>query len=125
LTVALKTVVEKIIFDEADSGQPRAIGVRLSSSKDGPKYQVRAAREIVICAGTIATPHLLLLSGIGPKAELESVGVSVVKDAPAVGKNLVDVSGLYCVVSAFKPLTFAPEHDWGTCVCACSLWLVS
>jgi len=48
------------------------------------------ADEIIVCAGTIASPHLLLHSGIGPADELRALGIPVVQDLPGVGKNLRD-----------------------------------
>ena len=48
------------------------------------------AREVVLCAGAIGSPHLLQLSGVGPREALEAVGVEVVLDHPSVGANLVD-----------------------------------
>ena len=51
---------------------------------------LKAKKEVVISAGAIGSPQILLLSGIGPKAHLQSVGVPVVKDLPGVGQNLQD-----------------------------------
>ncbi|XP_068994292.1 glucose dehydrogenase [FAD, quinone]-like [Neodiprion pinetum] len=51
---------------------------------------VRAAREVIVFAGTIASPQLLLLCGIGPKKHLDSVGVRVVQDLPGIGENFQD-----------------------------------
>ncbi|KAN0142076.1 GMC oxidoreductase [Lactarius tabidus] len=98
LTVAIYTMVEKILFDESGA-EPRAIGVEVSKSPTSPKYCVRATREVILSAGTIATPHLLLLSGIGPQEELSKVGIKVVKDLPQVGKNYYDhiSSGPICM----------------------------
>jgi len=90
LTVAINTMVEKILFDESGA-EPRAIGVEVSKSATSPKYRVRATREVILSAGAIATPHLLLLSGIGPQEELSKVDIRVVKDLPQVGKNYYDV----------------------------------
>lgn len=50
----------------------------------------RAAREIILCAGAIGSPQLLLLSGVGPAAELERLGVRVAANLPGVGANLQD-----------------------------------
>ncbi|XP_011309456.1 glucose dehydrogenase [FAD, quinone] isoform X2 [Fopius arisanus] len=56
--------------------------------KDGKRHSVLAKREVVLSAGTVGSPQLLLLSGIGPKEELQAKGIPVVLDLPGVGKNL-------------------------------------
>ncbi|NOG73152.1 GMC family oxidoreductase [Roseicella sp. DB1501] len=66
----------------------RAAGVRLT--RGGTPFTIRAEREVILSAGAIASPHLLLLSGIGPAEHLHAVGVPVVHDLPAVGRNLQD-----------------------------------
>ncbi|KAH7252959.1 hypothetical protein FSOLCH5_013802 [Fusarium solani] len=58
--------------------------------KSGEKHSLRAKKEIILCAGAIDTPRLLLLSGIGPREHLESVGIQVTSDIPGVGENLMD-----------------------------------
>jgi choline dehydrogenase-like flavoprotein len=60
------------------------------TTQDGTKHTVHAATEIILCAGSIDTPRLMLLSGLGPRQHLESVNVPVVKDIPGVGENLQD-----------------------------------
>ncbi|MGK8509653.1 GMC family oxidoreductase [Nocardia asiatica] len=68
--------------------------------------------EVVLCAGTIETPKLLLLSGIGPARDLEDLGVSVVSDIPGVGANLHDHPGVGITFSAKKPvLPGANQHS--------------
>ena len=57
---------------------------------DGGTSVVHADKEVVLSAGAIGSPHLLLLSGVGPRAELEAVGVDCRLDAPDVGKHLKD-----------------------------------
>lgn len=81
LVVMPDTDVHRILFN----GQ-RACGVLLRN-KDGVK-EVSARREIILSAGAIQSPKLLQLSGIGPRALLESLGIPVVVDAPGVGANL-------------------------------------
>ena len=54
------------------------------------EHTVHAAREVVLCGGSIASPHLLQLSGIGPADLLKSLGIAVVHDLPGVGRNLSD-----------------------------------
>ncbi|WP_433298757.1 GMC family oxidoreductase [Pseudonocardia sp. CA-142604] len=56
----------------------------------GETTEMRAAREVIVSCGTVDTPRLLLLSGIGPGAELLDVGIDVVQDLPGVGRNLHD-----------------------------------
>jgi len=52
------------------------------------QYNVKAKKEVILTAGTINSPQLLLLSGIGPKNHLNSVGIRTVLDLPGVGENL-------------------------------------
>ena len=66
----------------------RCTGVELLL--DGELYPVGASREVILCAGTIHTPRLLLLSGVGPHADLERLGIDTVIDLPGVGRNLQD-----------------------------------
>jgi choline dehydrogenase len=66
----------------------RAIGVEYL--RDGRREEVRAQREVVVCAGAIDTPKLLMLSGIGAAADLQALGIPVVSDLPGVGANLQD-----------------------------------
>ncbi|KAF8487360.1 GMC oxidoreductase [Russula ochroleuca] len=98
LTVALSTVVERVLFDESGS-EPHAVGVEVSKSAEAPKYRVRANREVILCGGTIASPQILLVSGIGPEEVLSKAGIKVVKDLPQVGKNYYDhiSSGPICI----------------------------
>ena len=56
----------------------------------GEVVAVHAAKEVILSAGAIGSPHLLLLSGIGPRQELEAAGIACLVDAPDVGKHLQD-----------------------------------
>lgn len=58
--------------------------------RDGQRLEVRARREVILSSGAFGSPHLLLLSGIGPAAKLKAAGVEVVHDLPGVGENLQD-----------------------------------
>jgi choline dehydrogenase len=84
-------MVEKILFDTTDPGRPRATGVQISKGLNAWKYCIRARREVIVCSGSISTPHLLLVSGLGPKNELENLDIPVIRDHPQVGRNFVDV----------------------------------
>ncbi len=58
--------------------------------KDGRVERVRATREVLLCAGAVNSPHLLMLSGIGPAEHLRANGVEAIADLPGVGRNLQD-----------------------------------
>jgi choline dehydrogenase-like flavoprotein len=82
--------VNRILFDE----DMAATGVQFVSVNDtsaAPKT-VRARREVILAAGTIHTPQVLQLSGIGPSAALEAAGLEVKVDLPGVGSNFQDHS---------------------------------
>ena len=66
------------------------------------------AREVVLCGGAINSPQLLLLSGIGPKADLEQLGIDVVADLPGVGSNLQDHLEVYIQYASKQPVSIGP-----------------
>ena len=74
---------------EADPDSLRATGVEYRTA-DRQTATVLAAKEVVLSAGAVGSPHLLMLSGVGPQAELDAVGVPCHLDAPDVGKHLKD-----------------------------------
>lgn len=76
--------VTKVITSEWDP--KKALGIELIN-KEGKKVQLFANKEVILTAGAIGSPQILLQSGIGPKEDLEKLGIPVVKDLP-VGKNL-------------------------------------
>lgn len=85
----------------------RAVGVRYVH---GGKQQVAYAdSEVVLSAGAINSPKLLLLSGIGPADELKALGIDVVHDLPGVGKNLHDQLEVYITAEATRPITYDGE----------------
>lgn len=99
--------VQSLTFDGT-----RVTGVHLV--KDGEPVLLKCTREVILCAGSLGSPQILLNSGIGPRAELEAAGVPVVCDSPGVGKNLQDhLDGLITVRSA-SPLTLG--FSWGSLV---------
>jgi choline dehydrogenase-like flavoprotein len=74
----------------------RAVGVRVKGRRGGERV-VRAEREVVLSAGAIGSPQLLMLSGIGPAAHLAEHGIAVRHDLPGVGENLQDHPYVVCV----------------------------
>ncbi|KEF55609.1 uncharacterized protein A1O9_08359 [Exophiala aquamarina CBS 119918] len=66
-----------------------AISVDVTTN-DGERLTIPASTEIILCAGSIDTPRLLLLSGLGPRQDLEDLRIQITKDIPGVGQNLQD-----------------------------------
>ena len=98
LTIWTKSLAEKILFE----GRV-ASGVRVW--REGAATQVRARREVVLAGGAINSPQVLMLSGIGPAAELQRHGIAVVADRPGVGGNLQDHLEVYFQVACREPIT--------------------
>ena len=91
-------LVTRVLFEGR-----RAVGV--SYRRGGEAVTVRARREVIVSAGSIASPQLLKLSGVGPAAELQALGIPVVHDLPGVGENLQDHLEFYFQVACKEPVT--------------------
>lgn len=84
LRLLTNVTATRVLFD-----QGAAVGVEVVDSH-GEIRIIPAAREVILCAGTIGSPHLLQLSGIGDPDHLKSIGVPVMASSPEVGQNLQD-----------------------------------
>ncbi|MFD9128112.1 GMC family oxidoreductase [Kitasatospora sp. NPDC059571] len=85
LTVAARTLVRRVLFEGT-----RAIGIEVEvEGATGPE-RILARREVILSAGAVGSPHLLLLSGVGPAGELAAHGIETVADLPGVGRDLTD-----------------------------------
>jgi choline dehydrogenase-like flavoprotein len=78
--------------------QKRAVGVEFAH--EGEIKQLRASREVLLCAGALQSPQVLMLSGIGPHKHLVEKGIATVQDVPGVGQNLHDHIDVVQVVDA-------------------------
>lgn len=87
----------------------RAVGIEYS--KGGSIKTARARKEVILSAGSIGSPQLLQLSGIGPAKVLEDAGVEVVKDLPGVGENLQDHLEVYFQIHCKQPITLNSKLD--------------
>lgn len=83
LTVSTDSRAERLVIEDG-----RCTGV--TYRRNGELVTASATREVVVSAGAVDSPRLLLLSGVGPADELEAAGVQVVHDLPGVGRNLHD-----------------------------------
>lgn len=93
LTVRTDAHVHRVLIEDAvndNRAAKRAVGVAYSLTEHGPETSVTARREVVVSANAIATPKVLMLSGIGPGPHLHSHAVTVHVDLPAVGANYHD-----------------------------------
>ena len=99
LTVKTGVTVTRIVVEHG-----RAVGVELV--EDGQKTVLRCEREVLLTAGAINSPRLLMLSGIGPADHLRDVGVPVVHDLPGVGANLQDHLDLYVIAECTGDHTY-------------------
>jgi choline dehydrogenase len=104
------------VLTEAPAVQLTLSGTRctgLDFLVDGKRHSVHASREVILCAEAIHTPQLLLLSGVGPQADLAQLGIDSVVDLPGVGRNLQDhvcIRGLCFEAKAPLP---AANHNLG------------
>ena len=104
LEIMSETLANRVVFDGK-----RAVGVEVE--RDG-RTEVVEGREIILSAGAIGSPHLLLLSGVGPAGHLAEMDVPLVHDSPGVGQNLRDhpqVSLRWETKEGYEQDRFAPR----------------
>jgi choline dehydrogenase len=124
LTIWTESLVTRVLFEEESiaAGRPRATGVeilegahlyradRAAGEADEPIARVaHATREVIVSAGAFNTPQVLMLSGIGPRAELEEHGIETLVDLPGVGRNLQDRYEVPIVVRADSPFSLVEQ----------------
>ena len=97
LRVLLRAQAERLIFEGR-----RCVGVAFRER--GRRREVRARREVILCAGTINSPQLLQLSGIGAPDHLGSLGIETLVASPDVGRNLQDHAGVYVQYVCTQPV---------------------
>lgn len=119
ITVLTETLVEKLVIKETAPGQLSAVGIKL---QNGTEIH---GREIIVSAGAVRSPQLLMLSGIGPAEELAKFNIPVLLNNPHVGKNFSDHSLFYHTWRVKDPsagwalgspnaLFREPQYGWGT-----------
>jgi choline dehydrogenase len=106
LRVETGCLVHKIALDGK-----RAVAV--SYQQGGKSVNAEAGREIILCAGAIGSPQILMLSGIGPGAALSQLGIPLVADLPGVGQNLQDHLASGITFQCKQPITLAGAETLG------------
>ncbi len=103
LNVIVHAMTEKITIENG-----RAVGAVFT--QDGERREIRCAKEVLVCGGSINSPQLLMLSGIGPGEHLRQLGVPVLVDAPQVGQNLQDHLQLRLTYRLNRPISFNDQY---------------
>ncbi len=104
LAVWTQRFVTQVLFEGS-----RAVGVEVAHGLGGGAVERLMAGEVILAGGAINSPQLLLLSGIGPAADLDALGIPVIADRPGVGKNLQDHLEVYVQHQSAKPVSMQPS----------------
>ncbi|WP_317929478.1 GMC family oxidoreductase [Halioxenophilus sp. WMMB6] len=107
LTVKTEVKVQRIVFDENKT----ATAVEVTDS--GTLQTITANKEVILCAGALETPKLLMLSGIGPREELEKFSIPAVEYIESIGKNLQDHPNVCIFYKTNKPIDFFYPQLYG------------
>ncbi|MFT5788994.1 MAG: choline dehydrogenase [Shewanella sp.] len=104
LTVITHALVHKVLFEDK-----KAVGVHFE--RKGKHVEVNASKEVVLSAGSIGSPHILQLSGVGAAQTLASAGIEQVHELPGVGENLQDHLEFYFQFKCLKPISLNGKID--------------
>ena len=118
LTVLTGTQVHRVAVKDG-----RAIGIHCRMG--GTEISAKVANEVILSAGAVGSPHLLMLSGIGPSAHLRDMGVEVVHDLPGVGRNLQDHPDFVLKFRCRRPVTIWPKTRPLQRIAAGATWLLT
>ena len=103
LTVITNTQVQKILFNGIE-----ATGISYKKA-DGEIIKVDALKEVILSAGAVGSPQLLMLSGVGPASHLKDHGISIIADMPGVGQNLNDHPDFVLKYKCLEPVSIWPQ----------------
>ncbi|CAI0831277.1 choline dehydrogenase [Serratia ficaria] len=107
LKIVTHALTDHIVFDGK-----RAVGVNYLQGDGNQPIRATARREVLLCAGAIASPQILQRSGVGPAALLKSLDINLVHDLPGVGENLQDHLEMYLQYACKKPVSLYPALQW-------------
>ncbi|MGE8503280.1 MAG: choline dehydrogenase [Pseudomonas sp.] len=103
LTIVTHATTDRILFDGK-----RASGVSYLIGNSNNATEARARREVLLCAGAIASPQILQRSGVGPAALLRELDIPLVHELPGVGQNLQDHLEMYLQYACTQPVSLYP-----------------
>ncbi|MDD7970929.1 GMC family oxidoreductase [Roseinatronobacter alkalisoli] len=118
LTVLDHTTVERLSFDG-----DRVSGVE--GMRKGKRHKWCAAREVILSAGAYNSPQIMMVSGLGPQAELRAHGITVRRDLPEVGQNLLEHPRLDLIYEAAQPTTFSNRLRYDRAALAFARWALT
>lgn len=107
LKIVTHAMTDHIIFEDK-----RAVAVRYLLKDGAISKEVRARKEVLLCAGAIASPQILQRSGVGPSGLLEEHRVHLVHELPGVGENLQDHLEMYIQYACTQPVSLYPSLLW-------------
>ncbi|MFT5574345.1 MAG: choline dehydrogenase [Cryomorphaceae bacterium] len=107
LDIITRAHVQNLLFDSNDRLKPRVCGVRYLRA--GIEQAVHCSREVILTAGSLGSPQILMLSGVGDRLELASHAIVPVADLPGVGKNLQDHLQIRSVYKVNEAITLNDE----------------
>jgi choline dehydrogenase len=118
LTVEMNALTTRVLFEKE-----RAVGVEYV--QNGHVHRVHADREVILSGGTYNSPQLLMLSGIGPAAQLRSHGIETRVDLPGVGANLTEHPHVPVEFAARRRVTFLNELRFDRIAFSVLQWMLS
>ncbi|OKP02962.1 choline dehydrogenase [Xenorhabdus eapokensis] len=107
LTIMTHALTNTLVFEGKT-----AVGVNFYHGNSATLTQAKARKEILLCAGAIASPQILQRSGIGPEEILNELGIPAVHLLPGVGQNLQDHLEMYLQYECLKPISLYPALKW-------------
>ena len=118
------TIITKALVCKLNLENNKATGVCFKDNKN-KIFNVKSNKEVILCAGAVGSPHILMLSGIGPKDHLKSMGINLIADMPGVGQNLQDHPDFMIKYKCLKPVTLWPKTKRLNSIGAGIQWLLT
>ncbi|OTA18001.1 choline dehydrogenase [Xenorhabdus vietnamensis] len=106
------TIITHALTDTLEFAGKTAVGVNFHKGNSSALIQAKTRKEVLLCAGAIASPQILQRSGIGPEEVLNEFAIPAVHVLPGVGQNLQDHLEMYLQYECLKPISLYPALKW-------------